>query len=119
MPRRGLRVCGHPGCPQLTKETRCPAHQAQVRADQRQHYSGIPGVNYGRRWRHARRRFLAEHPWCPDCEREGWLEPAVEVDHHVPHEGNYERFWDESNWRALCKRHHSAKTAREVLRRYD
>jgi 5-methylcytosine-specific restriction protein A len=35
------------------------------------------------------------------------------VDHVVPHRGDPVVFWDQDNWRALCKRCHDAKTARE------
>jgi 5-methylcytosine-specific restriction protein A len=70
-----------------------------------------PGVNYGRRWGKARLRFLAANPSCIDCG--AVLE--LEVDHEVPHKGDADLFWDESNWRTRCKTCHSRKTAREVL----
>jgi 5-methylcytosine-specific restriction protein A len=31
------------------------------------------------------------------------------VDHNIPHQGNQELFWDESNWQALCKQHHDGE----------
>lgn len=67
---------------------------------------------YGHRWRKARERYLFKNPCCVECEREGFVEPAKEVDHIKPHRGDQVLFWDESNWQSLCKRHHSAKTAR-------
>jgi 5-methylcytosine-specific restriction enzyme A len=47
------------------------------------------------------------------CKAVGRLEPAVVVDHRVPHRGNHELFWDEANWQGMCKRCHDTKTARE------
>jgi len=69
------------------------------------------GYNY--RWQQARAFFLAEHPLCVDCEKEGRVGVATEVDHIVPHRGDMALFWaSETNWQGLCKRHHSAKTAK-------
>ncbi|WP_456243258.1 HNH endonuclease [Thermacetogenium phaeum] len=31
----------------------------------------------------------------------------------MPHKGDRQLFWDESNWQALCKPCHDSKTARE------
>jgi 5-methylcytosine-specific restriction protein A len=43
----------------------------------------------------------------------GRLEPAIIVDHIVPHRGDPVLFWDEGNWAAMCKPCHDGKTARE------
>jgi 5-methylcytosine-specific restriction protein A len=64
-------------------------------------------------WDHARRAYLAEHPLCVTCYKEGKLVAATVVDHIVPHRGDQERFWDQSNWQALCESCHNAKTVRE------
>ena len=72
-----------------------------------------PGVHYGRQWGKARLAFLADHPFCVDCEREGKTMLANEVDHIIPHGGRASWFWDRTNWQPLCKSHHSQKTARE------
>ena len=70
-------------------------------------------MHYGRKWGKARLQFLAEHPFCVDCEREGAMTLANEVDHIVPHGGKALAFWNRANWQALCKPHHSRKTATE------
>jgi tetratricopeptide (TPR) repeat protein len=36
---------------------------------------------------------------------------AEVVDHIVPHRADRKLFWDQSNWQALCRMHHSKKTA--------
>ncbi|WP_305826896.1 HNH endonuclease [Pseudomonas aeruginosa] len=68
---------------------------------------------YGYRWQQARARFLAKHPLCRLCSDAGKVVEATEVDHIIPHRGDMELFWQESNWMALCKVCHSKKTATE------
>lgn len=59
--------------------------------------------------------YLREYPFCVMCEQEGNpLQRADVVDHIKPHKGDYERFWNDSNWQPLCIRHHNAKSAREL-----
>lgn len=68
---------------------------------------------YTYKWQKARKLFIADNPLCIDCLAEGKLIRTDEVDHIIPHKGDASLFWDRTNWRALCKSHHSAKTARE------
>ena len=95
------------GCPNLyEKGTYC------------QNIQGNPGTlagsaaerGYSADWRKARRRFLAVNPLCAACLKRGVLTPATVVDHILPHRGNPQLFWDESNWQPLCKRCHDKKT---------
>ena len=112
MPRRPLKPCAQPGCPVLVESGRCPGHDGK-----RQHYRDHPRGSstvqgYGQRWRRARARFLAAHPLCVQCRREGRITAATVVDHKAPHRGDPALFWDESNWQPMCKQCHDAKTAR-------
>ena len=69
-----------------------------------------------RQWKERRLAFLQEHPFCVDCikeERPLHLSTANTVDHIVPHRGDEQLFWDESNWQPMCGEHHSRKTASE------
>jgi 5-methylcytosine-specific restriction protein A len=66
---------------------------------------------YDARWQRARTSYLAEHPLCVLCLAEGKVVAATTVDHIVPHRGDYRLLWSDSNWQALCTRHHSIKTA--------
>ena len=109
MPQKPLRPCKHPGCRVLTNRTYCEAHQPV--AEDRREPSSKRG--YNSRWRRESRRFLAEHPFCAQCRREGRVTPATEVDHIIPHKGDGKLFWNQGNWQALCKGCHSKKTARE------
>ena len=47
---------------------------------------------------------------CQECKAKDLIQVATEVDHIVPHRGDYALFWDETNWQGLCKSCHSAKT---------
>lgn len=66
---------------------------------------------YGRKWRSARRRFLADNPTCKHCHRDGRTIAATVVDHIIPHRGRLPQFWNPNNWQALCKPCHDRKTA--------
>ena len=68
---------------------------------------------YGRKWKEAKARFLANHPLCAQCRMDGLVRGADTVDHVTPHKGDESLFWDEANWQALCKRCHDRKTGRE------
>jgi 5-methylcytosine-specific restriction protein A len=104
-----LQCCAEPGCVTLVPRGRCTAHQRTVRQQHARFYTG--GGFYGRRWRRESKAFLALHPWCVcGCGR-----LSEEVDHREPHRGDQALFWDQSNWQAMAKACHSAKTAREVL----
>jgi 5-methylcytosine-specific restriction endonuclease McrA len=61
-------------------------------------------------WTKARKRYLSEHQLCVMCAAmtPPRITPANVVDHVIPHQGNQELFWDESNWAALCKQHHDS-----------
>lgn len=68
---------------------------------------------YGYRWQQTRAGYLAKHPLCVHCKREGRVEPATDLDHITPHKGDQTLFWDRGNWQGLCRMHHSRKTASE------
>lgn len=99
-------------CHELSEQPRCPAHSRQ-KAQASQRLIGARGVNYGRRWGLFRRSFLADNPLCVQCKDDGVIEPATDVDHVHRHDGTYESFWA-GPFQGLCKRHHSAKTWREL-----
>lgn len=127
MPRRAPRPCRHPGCAGLTTAKRpyCPTHLPQYerariqainrkkrREVNRRHDAKRPCAakrGYGRNWRLHREMFLHRHPLCEWPE--GCREFATEVDHKVSlaKGGTHE----DDNLQALCKSHHSMKTARE------
>ena len=87
-------------CPEFAvKGSRCMAHQPAYRGS-----SSRQG--YGSAWRRLRAAVLAANPYCP-CGAK-----TTEVDHIKPRvQGGTD---DPANLQAMCKSHHSAKTAREV-----
>ena len=62
---------------------------------------------YNATWRKARATFLRRNPLCVECGQ-----PALIVDHIVPHRGDSTLFWDTANWAAMCVQCHNKKTAR-------
>lgn len=112
MPKRPPRPCSHPGCPVLTDGQYCPEHR-KLSAARYNRYERNPAIQklYGGAWPRIRARFLAEHPLCAVCQKEGRVTAAVEVHHVLPlSQGGTH---DEDNLMALCKACHSRITARE------
>ena len=91
----------------------CEAHKQQTRRQEDQRRGSAASRGYGHRWRQAREGYLRAHPLCVECERQGRLTPATDVDHIKPHKGDRTLFWQSSNWQSLCATCHSTKTARE------
>ena len=60
------------------------------------------------RWRKLRASVLSSEPFCKKCRAK-----STEVDHIIPHKGNYGLFYSRNNLQALCKSCHSRKTALE------
>lgn len=103
---------------------RAPTHKpmrraAPVHASRDSTYTAAQR-GYGSRWQKARAGWLASHPLCVMCERDGRVTEATVVDHVVPHRLAWAlasgdagaiaaaraRFWDRDNWQSLCKAHH-------------
>ena len=115
MPYRPPVPCKKQGCPNLTHHPRgvCQDHLAEVYREEDRDRQSSSERGYDARWNKARAFYLAHHPLCVECQKEGRTEPAVVVDHIKPHRGDISLFWDESNWQSLCKMHHDIKTARK------
>lgn len=116
MALKPLRPCAHPGCCEVTRETWCPKHKPQ-RKDRRSAESAD-----WQRWyklpifaKHLRPQQLLREPFCRECAKFGLRIPATDVDHIVPHRGDWALFTDPENLQSLCHSCHSRKTAREVL----
>lgn len=124
MPRKPATPCSYPSCPQLTHSRYCAEH-AKIAERNYRKYERDPEIDkrYGREWRKVRARYVAEHPLCEQCQKDGRLTPTQEVHHILPleHGGTH----DEANLRALCKPCHSRQSAldgdrwRQQLRAYS
>ncbi|MBM7795195.1 HNH endonuclease [Pseudoglutamicibacter cumminsii] len=111
VPRKPKRPCSQPGCPELTDHRFCPAH-ARAEDERYRTYQLDPAINkrYDHRRRKIRNAYIQAHPLCEQCQTQGRVTPAQEVDHIVPLEDGGTH--DEANLQALCKPCHSSKTAR-------
>lgn len=101
--------CREPGCGALVKKGYCAKHKLPPRTREKTAARG-----YGSQWQQLSRAFLAAHPMC--CVT-GCTRRSTEVDHIVPIREDYFRRFDVTNLRAMCKQHHSARTARDQNRR--
>jgi 5-methylcytosine-specific restriction protein A len=98
-------VCTTPTCQNRTQHGRC----AQCRAARDKRPSAA-ARGYDAKWRRTRGRYLQLHP---TCEEPGCTEPAIDV-HHLDGLGPLgPRGHQHHNLLALCKTHHSQRTARE------
>jgi len=116
MPYKPARPCAHSGCPALTtnKERLCDAHlkQRNRQLDEQRGTSSERG--YDSRWARYSTLYRREHPLCVECQKEGRVTPATDVDHIIPVTGPDDPlFWDPNNHQPLCHMHHSTKTATE------
>jgi 5-methylcytosine-specific restriction enzyme A len=110
VPAVARRFCNQSRCPSFAVfEGRCAAHQRSKERTSSADWHHL----YDTRWQRYRLTFLAEHPLCVECRRNGQLFPATVVDHVKPHRGDYELFWDPSNHQGLCRSCHDRKTATE------
>lgn len=114
MASKPLRPCLHPGCTTLVRSSYCDAHrppESARRSEKSQSY---------RRWYslriwtdELRPQQLAREPFCRECARRGLRVYATDVDHVVPHDGDWSKFTDPDNLQSLCHSCHSAKTIAE------
>ena len=112
--RRPLQPCREPTCPRYSEPgtNTCTTHKSQHRP-KRGEAALLHRLYCTRAWTDGRAAFLAIHPLCVECEKEGVLFAATIVDHIEPHRGDLKLFYDQTNWQPLCKPHHDIKTAAE------
>lgn len=64
------------------------------------------------RWRKLSAAYRRQHPLCAECERNGFVTRATEVDHIVPRAQGGKDCTD--NLQSLCKSCHAKKTRSEA-----
>lgn len=117
MPASPKTICSAPGCNRLIPTGtggRCEQHKRE--REQRGIDKQRPTANkrgYNHRWTEASRKYRECNPLCLECQKQGIVKAAEAVDHIVPHGGDLEKFWDESNWQPICWSCHSRKTRKE------
>ena len=106
MPKRPLRPCSYPGCPNLCDGQYCEEHRKEARRKYDK-YERRPDVHkkYGRAWSRIRNRYAAEHPLCEMCLKEGRLTVMDEVHHILPVSKGGTH--DKSNLMSLCHSCHN------------
>ena len=112
MPRKPKRPCSYPSCPRLTDGRFCEEH-AKQEARRYEKYDRLPEVKkrYGRAWQVIRNRFIAAHPLCEICEKNGKITPAEEVHHIKPRRLNGSNTL--SNLITLCSKCHQKTEGKE------
>jgi 5-methylcytosine-specific restriction protein A len=99
--------------PDKARRYQAPKTSAKVFKPTRGKRPSAHKQGYTRQWSVFRLNWLSDHPLCVKCLEQGLYVSATEVDHIVPHCGDMEKFWDESNVQSLCEPCHSRKTATE------
>lgn len=108
MGRKALTRKGNSAVPKLHGGNRPRDNASRPTASQR---------GYGVKWQRERDRYLADHPACALCQRDGRHVEATVVDHIEPvASATDSKFWRRSNWQPLCRDHHAAKTADDKRR---
>lgn len=107
MPTRPSTPCRTPGCPRLD----CQIHSSHQRYDQQRPTAAERG--YDQQWRKVRKVILAGEPLCRQCELEGRVTIATDVDHIVELSKGGEKC-DPANLRPLCRACHRRRHAAEV-----
>ena len=111
LPRKPLKPCRHPQCPELTEGNYCEEHEREMEYKRMNSpYSKLYSTS---RWQRLREYILTKEPLCVECKRKKRIRPATVVDHIKPHKGDEELFYDEGNLQGLCKSCHDRKTAKE------
>jgi 5-methylcytosine-specific restriction protein A len=118
---RAKKPCKKPRCANLvTSGAYCDLHRKIEAGAKEELRQNAYQRGYSKAWRKARAGYLAKHPVCVECEREGRVVGATVVDHIIDHKGDKDLFWDSDNWQPLCKLHHDRKTAlTNPFRRYS
>lgn len=106
MPYKPKRPCSYPGCPNLTDGRYCEKHQ-KLTGRQYEKYGRDPEEKrrYRGNWKKIRGRYIAAHPLCEECLKNGRYTKAEQVHHIVPlSEGGSSR---DENLMSLCSECHA------------
>lgn len=117
MASKPLRPCRAPGCRNLTSSGYCQEHQAlrpRLEGLERGDSAAWHSWYWTTLWRkELRPQQLAREPWCRECAKRGLRVRATDVDHVVPHNGDWYAF-THGELQSLCHSCHSRKTLREL-----
>src|SRR5262245_44415317 len=69
---------------------------------------GFRKRGYDSRWDREAKQWRRRNPYCVGCLPLGRRIKADVVDHVIPHCGDQQLFWSQSNWQSTCRWHHNA-----------
>jgi len=110
MPTSPPTPCGDKRCPNLSKRRFCPKHEREYKA----RHPSARGVYNSRQWDELKAQVLREEPICAVSH---CTELSTEADHILGVRQRPDLAFVRMNLQGMCKRHHSAKTARETFGR--
>lgn len=104
-----VKVCAHPGCPELTSAIYCVTHTRERKQASNRRRGTASQRGYNKRWERTRRAYLGQYPMCEcGCGR------IATVVHHLDGQGpNGPRGHDPTNLQALAKVCHDRVTAQQ------
>jgi 5-methylcytosine-specific restriction protein A len=119
------RACKQNGCPALVRSPAryCAKHvdnntiERQRREYDAQRYDAEHRIYNDARWKHLRKMFLCENPFCQIAalcvQRLGHIAPATDVHHKQSVRERPDLTYEWSNLESACHECHSQHTARE------
>jgi 5-methylcytosine-specific restriction protein A len=115
MPTKQRKYCSKPGCNRYADKGNayCIDHKPQ----EDRVYKPYEAWYARGLWIATRSHKLMESPLCEECLRKGIQTKAAEVDHIIPHRGDWSLFIRYSNLQSLCTSCHSEKTRAENAQR--
>lgn len=109
-----MAKCNRLGC--LNKaETKgfCLQHTSETNNSSKRRRETYQRLYDTAQWKQLRLIHLDRHPLCIRCNNLGYIKPAKDVDHVIPHKGDLNLFYDMNNLQSLCKSCHTWKTNKE------
>ena len=100
------KPCAYHGCPATIQEGRyCPKHKTIASREYDKQNRRNHSKHYGWHWRKLRQRYVANHPLCEQCLKDGRYVPVDEVHHikSVDEGGTHE----DDNLISLCQSCHT------------
>ena len=113
MPNRAKKYCKYPRCANYAEDgsAYCFMHKNTHKKREIKTYEKWYGLAV---WKRLREKKLREYPLCQECAKQGRVTKATDVDHIIPHRGDWSLFISYNNLQSLCHSCHSEKTNKEM-----
>jgi len=114
MPYKSRVPCRRPDCASTIPAGSgyCEQHRKAGHKADRDARGSAQQRGYDSHWHKYRNVYLSEHPLCVMCQQAGRVTPAEIIDHIIPLDMGGDK-WANKNLQALCRSHHTEKTARD------